>query len=144
MGSRRAVVYLALVFVLGFACGALATYWAEKNAWFHSGEKEDHSPLQWLTRELDLTPEQQKELEPILDKTGREYYRLFEKVRPEFEAIREETRGKIRALLTEAQRAKFEELVRKIEEREARHREKYASPGSPAENEGKPKESETQ
>ncbi|MDA2913708.1 hypothetical protein MYX77_07085 [Acidobacteriia bacterium AH_259_A11_L15] len=129
MGSRRAVVYLLLVFLLGFAGGGLASYWAAKAGWFHRfGAGGERGPLKWLTRELDLTPEQQEQLKPILDKTGQEYFLLYEKVRPEFEQVRQQTREKIRALLTPEQRARFEELVREMEEKEAEARRKYGQP----------------
>ncbi len=141
MGTRRAVVYLLLVFLLGFAGGGLAGYWGAKAGWFHRfGSGGERGPLKWLTRELDLTPEQQEQLEPILDKTGQEYFRLYEKVRPEFEQVRQQTREKIRALLTPEQRVRFEELVREIEKREAKAREKYA----PSAEEEAPPEKETE
>lgn len=126
MGSRRAVLYLVLVFLLGFALGVLGSHHATRSGWFASlyrgGER---GPLRWLTRELDLTPEQQKQLGPILDEAGAQYAAIFEKVRPEYQQVRQQTRDKIRALLTEKQRARFEELVRQIDEREAKEREKH-------------------
>lgn len=141
IGSRRAVVYLLLVFLLGFAGGGLAGYWGAKAGWFHRfGAGGERGPLKWLTRELDLTPEQQEQLEPILDKTGQEYFRLYEKVRPEFKQVRQEAREKIRALLTPEQRVRFEELVREIEKREAKAREKYA----PSAEEAPPTEKESE
>lgn len=126
MGSRRAVLYLGLVFLLGFALGALGSHYATRAGWFaslyRSGER---GPVRWLTRELDLTPEQQKQLGVILDEAGAQYSAIFEKVRPEYQQVRQQTRDKIRALLTEKQRARFEELVRRIDERETKEREKH-------------------
>ena len=133
MGSRRAVFYLGLVFVLGFVLGALGGHYADKAGWLaylHKGGGQ--GPLGWLTRELDLTPEQQKQLGPILDEAGAQYFAIFEKVRPEYEQVRQQTREKIRALLSEKQRAKFEELVRHIDEREAKERQKYQNRPRPS------------
>lgn len=128
MGSRRAVLYLVLVFLLGFVLGALATHWATRAGVLASVfRSEERGPLEWLTRELDLTPEQQKQLGPILDEAGTQYYAIFEPVRPQYEQVRQQTRNKIRALLTPQQRVKFEELVRHIDEKEAKERQKYQS-----------------
>ena len=99
-------------------------------AYLHKGGGQ--GPLGWLTRELDLTPEQQKQLGPILDEAGAQYFAIFEKVRPEYEQVRQQTREKIRALLSEKQRAKFEELVRHIDEREAKERQKYQNRPRPS------------
>lgn len=126
MGSRRAVLYLVLVFLLGFALGGLATFWGTKAGWLpYPSVDREKSPLEWLTRELNLTPEQQQQLEPILDKTGAKYYTIFKDVWPEYTRVREESREKIRALLTEKQLVKFEELVRQTEEKEAEYHKKY-------------------
>lgn len=129
MGSRRAVLYLGLVFLLGFALGSLGTYWYYASKRSHRHRAEEISPvrgaLKWLTRELDLTSEQEKQLEAILDETAQGYYAVFRQVHPQFQAVRQQGRQKIRAILSEEQRAKFEELVRRIDEREEKMRQKY-------------------
>ena len=128
MGSRRAVVYLLLVFLLGLALGSVGTFWAWKSghlrAWWGSRYAQ-RSPVDWLNRELKLTPDQQKQLEAILDETAGGYRAIRERVGPEYEQVRQAGREKIRAILTPEQRAKFEELVRAIDEERARHRREY-------------------
>jgi len=128
MGTRRAIVYLLLVFLLGLALGSVGTFWAWKSgklrAWWGSRSAQ-RSPVEWLNRELNLTAEQQKQLEAILDETAAGYRSIRERVGPEYEQVRQAGREKIRAILTPEQRAKFEELVRAIDEERARHRQEY-------------------
>lgn len=127
MGSRRALAYLVLVFLLGLAAGVLGTLWAGRSGWFETvwgrGASSTHGAFEWLTGELDLTPEQQKQLELILDETAAGYHAIRERTRPQYEQVRQAGRQKIRAILTAAQQVKFEELVRRVdEERERRRR----------------------
>lgn len=124
--NRRALAYLLLVFVLGVAVGVLGSLWAERQGWaqtrWSSGHGSRPGTIEWLTRELNLTAEQQTQLQAILDETGAGYEAIRERTRPEYERVRQDGRAKIRALLTEEQRAKFEELVRRIDEERARRR----------------------
>lgn len=124
MGSRRAVVYLLLVFLLGLAVGGLGTVWAIKKGWWHWGYGPWSSPgtVKWLTGELNLTADQQKQLEAILDETSTGYRAIRERVRPEYDQVRQAGREKIRAILTPEQRAKFEELVRRLDEERLKRR----------------------
>lgn len=126
MNSRRGIVYLGLVFLLGLALGALATIWAGKQGWFAEGSRWQRSSkrgVEWLNRELNLTSEQRQQLELILDEMGEAYRAIRERTRPEYRTVRQQGRDKIRAILSQEQRAKFEQLVREIDEKEAqRHR----------------------
>jgi HlyD family secretion protein len=68
-----------------------------------------------LVRELALTDDQQKKLEPIL-KESREQLRALQGLpdterRPQAQKIREATRVKIRALLTDDQKARYESMT---------------------------------
>jgi len=130
MGTRRAVIYLLLVFVLGLAIGSLGILWASKHGWvprgwWGHGPSGPQDAVAWLDRELKLTPEQRQQLEVILDETAAGYRGIRERVGPEYEAVRQAGREKIRALLTPEQRARFEELVRAIDEERARRRQEY-------------------
>lgn len=126
MGSRRAALYLVLVFLLGLALGVLGTLWGIRSGWFHWGRRpyDTRSAVEWLSRELTLTPEQQTQLEGILDETAVGYRAIRERVGPEYEQVRQAGREKIRAILTAEQKNRFEELVRKIDEDRAQRRER--------------------
>jgi hypothetical protein len=124
MGSRRAVVYLVLVFLLGFALGALGMVWAGRHGWTYADSNHHRRPkgVEWLDRELNLSPEQHQQVEAILDEMGQAYREIRQRTRPEYDAVRQKGRDRIRALLREEQRPRFEQLVRELDEREARRR----------------------
>ena len=138
--NRRAALYLILVFVLGVALGVLGNQLADK--WnFFQRERRGYAPprrgpVEGLTRELALSPEQQRQLETILDETGKQYDQIRQRMRmrEEYERVRQQSQERIRAILTEEQRAKFEELLRRIEgERRRRSRGRNQSPPSATE-----------
>ena len=129
MSNRKALAFLLAVFVLGAAAGVLGTMWATKTglAAGSAGPSKFTKPaaMEWLTNELKLSAEQQLQLGPILDETATNYEAIRERVRPEYDQVRQQSRDRIRAILTPEQKARFEELVRQMdEERARRHRER--------------------
>jgi Spy/CpxP family protein refolding chaperone len=129
MTNRKAIALLAAVFLLGAAAGVLGTMWATHTGLAASSRGPSKFSRQgaqeWLTHELQLTAEQQQQLGPILDETAAGYEAIRERVRPEYDQVRQQSRDRIRAILTPEQAARFEALVRQIdEERARRHRER--------------------
>ena len=129
MANRRAIAYLFLVFLLGAALGVLGTLWASRTGWAAPAGppsmRDKQGAAEWLTHELDLTAEQQQQLGVILDETATNYESIRERVRPEYEQVRQQSREKIRAILTPEQKARFEELVRQMDEERARRRREH-------------------
>jgi len=126
MNNKRAIAYLFLVFALGAALGVLGTLWAGRTGWAAPAGppsmRDKQGAAEWLTHELDLTAEQQQQLGPILDQTATSYEAIRERVRPEYEQVRQTSREKIRAILTPEQKARFEELVQQMDEERSRRR----------------------
>lgn len=126
MNNKRAIAYLFLVFALGAALGVLGTLWAGRTGWAApSGPpsmRDKQGAAQWLTHELALTAEQQQQLGVILDETATNYEAIRDRVRPEYEQVRQTSRDRIRAILTPEQTARFEELVQQMDEERARRR----------------------
>jgi len=124
MGSRRAVLYLAVVFLLGLALGALGMVWAGRHGWIYADSNYHRRPkgVEWLDRELNFSPEQRQQVEAVLDEMGQAYREIRQRTRPEYDTLRQKGRDRIRALLREEQRPRFEQLVRELDEREARRR----------------------
>ena len=117
--KSRAVVYVLLIFLCGIVTGALA-----HNLWHRWERDQDQRVAQAaapqrnrtqrtverFTRDLHLTPEQARKLTGILDET-RQQYRAHEV------ATRQEARNRIREILSDEQRAQYEEIIRRNDER---------------------------
>jgi len=126
-GSRKAALLVSVVFVLGIALGALGTYLVTSRVLAARPQASQaslaHNPagtLAMFTRGLDLTPDQQKQLEAIFNDTRARYAALHQKLDPEYEQVRQQGRDKIRQILTPEQRPKLEDLLHRIDEERAR------------------------
>jgi hypothetical protein len=128
--SRRAAVLLVIaVLVLGIALGVLGTY-LEGYRVFGSGMMHrtppDHSPaalqrgrqakVDRFTKELDLTPDQQKQLDSVLAQMQTKYSGVHEQFRGQMDQVHKQGSDAIRAILTPEQAAKFDETVRRMDE----------------------------
>jgi hypothetical protein len=61
-----------------------------------------------MKSDLNLSEQQATEIRVILDQTRNEYRQLRAEVRPRYDAVRQNARTKIRALLTPEQQQKFD------------------------------------
>jgi hypothetical protein len=85
-----------------------------------------------MKEEVGLTSDQQDRIKKILDETGEKYIEIRKDIdpvmkpfEPRFDAVRQESRARIRALLSEDQLPKFEEMVRKQDETREKERERF-------------------
>jgi len=116
--KSRPVVYVLLIFLCGIVTGALA-----HNLW-HRWERDQEQrvaqaaapqrnrtqrTVERFTRDLQLNPEQAQQLAVILDETRRQY-------RTHEDATRQEARNRIREILSDQQRAQYEEIIRRNDE----------------------------
>jgi hypothetical protein len=89
-------------------------------AW-HSGHwHNDYDPKQSvkrMSRDLTLDDSQVQKVTVILEDYARKRKDLEQKNAPEFDALRQQTRDRIRQILNADQLAKFNEHVRKTDER---------------------------
>jgi hypothetical protein len=118
---QKATLWLAIVFVLGAALGGVLGY-----AFAHRSYAAEPSVLspearraqrrEKLIHDVGLNPDQQKQAGAILDLAQGEYKAVHDVMDPQLEAVRQRTRNKIRALLTDDQKPKFEEFLRKLDE----------------------------
>src|SRR5579864_990170 len=113
--SRKAIGLLLLVFVLGVAIGALGltlmngrVYGARPNP--RQGTPGPTRVVNRLTRDLDLTADQQKRLSEILANTQARYNAIRQQMNPQFDQVRSEGREQIRQILTPEQQPKLDEF----------------------------------
>jgi Spy/CpxP family protein refolding chaperone len=116
--SRKAVVLVILVFVLGIALGVVGTYvvTSRVEAARAGGSHGRANALAIFTKGLNLTTAQQQQIEAILRDVRAQYAAIHEKVDPEYEQARKQGRDRIRQILTPEQKPKFEEMLRRIDE----------------------------
>lgn len=109
--KRQAGILVFLVFLLGLLVGGVGNHLWGARVWGGNPppRRTPMSPggfLADMTQKLQLTPDQQKQLEAILDNT-RAQMQANDQKRNE---IRMATRAQIRALLTPEQQTKFDEM----------------------------------
>lgn len=132
--NRRAVFYLLLVFVLGVAFGAVGAYLGDTwNVfdWHRRSHDREHGVVDWLSRELALSPDQQGHLQTILEDAKKLYQQVWERQRAESEQVRQTVRQRIREILTEEQKPQFEELLGRIDERRRQRAQRYPRKSDP-------------
>jgi len=119
-GNRKAMLMVFVLFVLGVALGSVGTYLvttrvlAARPQTLIGHTASEHMAM--FTRDLNLTTDQQGQIQAILTDTRAHYASLHEKLDPEYEQVRQQGRERIREVLTADQRPKFEELLRQMDE----------------------------
>jgi ATP-dependent Clp protease ATP-binding subunit ClpA len=124
--SRKAVAWLAIVFVLGIAIGVLGTYVVTTRVFAFAAA--DHNPatqrahyIDRLDHELNLTGDQQKQIDAILSSVQANYNAIHESVEPQFDQARQSGRAQIRQILSPDQQPKFDDFMKRMDdERKAR------------------------
>jgi hypothetical protein len=117
-GNRKAILLVCLVFVLGVALGAVGMYVVTTRvlAARSLSEHSTASRAAMFTRDLNLNPDQQKQIQAILTETRARYAEIHVQADPEYEKARQQGRERIRQMLTPEQLPKFEELLRQMDE----------------------------
>ena len=126
MKSRTGAALLLLgVFLLGSITGAVSysLYLANAEASSHKRPERTspHDIVQDLAEGLKLDPEQKEKLKVIIDQSRERFRTISQQVRPQYDAIRQETREQMRQILREDQKAKFEEIIQKMDARRKDH-----------------------
>ena|ERR1700722_12377062 len=123
--SRKAIALLVVVFVLGVALGALGLTVMNRRVYGARAEirpvgrtqaPDPTRAVSRLTRDLDLTPDQQQRLGEILTNTQSRYNAIRQQMNPQFDQARAQSRDQIRQILTPEQQSKFEDFLRQVDE----------------------------
>jgi len=103
------------VFVLGCVTGAaldsVYRIKARDDRGAEHGRRNIKDVFEEMKRELSLNDQQATEIRAILDATRNEYKQLRTEIEPRYDAIRQQGRARIRALLTPEQQQKFDAQV---------------------------------
>ena len=124
--SRRAYFYFFLTFLLGAligGAGAVMVVW--HRGWRPSRPPSQQRVVSYLRRELNLTDAQVQQLQQIMQETGKKMEELHHQLEPQFQAIRDDSRNRLRQILNPQQLQKFNDLVKQWDERMKRR----AAPG---------------
>jgi Spy/CpxP family protein refolding chaperone len=119
--SAKAIILTVAVFILGGAVGVLGTYVAGH---VNDGHRRQRI-VDRLNQQLQLTPDQQKQIEGILEDGHKRITSIYrqsqDQARPQYDAVHTEIRTRIRAVLTPAQQPKFDDFLKRLDaERKAR------------------------
>jgi uncharacterized membrane protein YdfJ with MMPL/SSD domain len=123
---QKATLWLAIVFVLGAALGGVLGYAFAHRSYaaeptILSPEARRAQRKEKLTHDVGLNSDQQQQVSAILDRAQGEYKAVHTVMDPQIEAVRQKTREKIRAVLADDQKPKFEEFLRKLDEERKRN-----------------------
>jgi Spy/CpxP family protein refolding chaperone len=120
-GKTLLKIWLALVSVFALGCvtgfSIDSVYRLRAGARRPPESRKEEAVFERMKRDLNLNDQQAAQIRAILDETRDEYRQLRAEVRPRYDAVRQNARTRIRALLTPEQQQKFDA---KVAERDAR------------------------
>ena len=124
--TRKAVLWIVAVFILGVALGSVSGYlFAHRVAAAPpppvSDDARRHQKVADLTKLLDLTASQQSQIDGIFLDTQKQFQALHKDSDAQIDVARQKARDRIRAALTPEQLPKFEEFLRKLDEDRKNH-----------------------
>jgi Spy/CpxP family protein refolding chaperone len=132
--QSKARFIVVSVFVIGFAAGALAlNLYQQLTA--SKGKDGPHNGTEVLIRRMNekvgLSSDQQEQIKKILDETNDKYREIrkdleprIKDFEPRFNGVRQESRDRIRALLTSEQLPKYEQMVTEHDKMREQERER--------------------
>ena len=125
--QAKARFVIVAVFIIGFAAGALALNLYQKftsNAHERNVDPHDRAAvfIQRIDDRVSLSDAQKTQIRQILensrDKSAeirKEFDPLIKKYEPQFEAVRQQTRNEIRAVLNDNQLPKVDEMFKELD-----------------------------
>ena len=123
--TQKAALWVAVVFLLGAALGGTLGYVFAHRVIAAPPQLTDAEKraqkVQRLTQELNLSLEQQKQLDAIMTSVQAQYKAIHQSTDPQIDQARQKGREQIRAILTPEQKPKFEEFLKRLDEERKRN-----------------------
>jgi Spy/CpxP family protein refolding chaperone len=124
--TRKAALWVGIVFLLGAALGGMLGYvFAHHTAMAAPAQMTETEKraqkVQRLTQELNLAPDQQRQLEAIIASVQAQYKAIRQSTDPQTNEVRQKGREQIRAILTPEQKPKFEEFLKRLDDERNRN-----------------------
>ena len=125
--TRKAALWVGLVFLLGVALGGLGGYvfahqkYTVTNAAPTTDAAKRAQKVQELTALAKLTPEQSQQVDAIIADIQSQLKSIRKTVEPQVDEARQKGRERIRVILSAEQKPKFEEFIRKLDEERKRN-----------------------
>jgi len=130
--KTKARLIVLVVFVIGFAAGALALNLYQR---LTSSSSEAAEPrgnayiINKIDEKVSLSADQEEKIKAILEERNKKFGEIRKEMEPlvkpfepRFDALRQEARDRIRAVLTEKQLPGYEELLRQADSDREKHR----------------------
>jgi Spy/CpxP family protein refolding chaperone len=117
--TRRAYLYFIVTFLLGIIVGGASVFFYGwyGGRWRYDRGFDKQRIVRRMSRDLNLNETQVRQLEQIMDDSMRKFMELRKQVDPQFDSLREESNNRIRQILAPEQLTKFNEMLRRFEER---------------------------
>jgi Spy/CpxP family protein refolding chaperone len=118
--TRKAYLYFVLTFLCGVIAGSAGLYiclWHSGRLARRFGPPAPQSIVDRISRDLNMTADQKQQLTGIINDSFQKHRALDQQVGEQYRALRAETRDRIRKILNPEQQQKFDEMVRRFEQR---------------------------
>lgn len=114
----EAVTLVLVVFVLGVLLGGIGDHLWGMRVWGGQSRPMTHRDqiIDDLTRELNLTPQQVKQVTAAVDQKQEDINKLYAPLNAQRDQIRQQGREQIRAVLTPEQQKKFDNFLAQLDE----------------------------
>src|SRR5215471_14768320 len=122
--TAKAALWVGVVFLLGAALGGILGYvFAHKSyaAVVQTDASRRQARVQQLTQEINLSSQQQQQLDKIITDMQGQFRDIRRQVDPQIEEARQRGRNQIRAILTPQQLPGFEDFLRRLDEERKRN-----------------------
>jgi hypothetical protein len=116
--NPKIVFTLLAIFLCGAAAGAITMrkfMSPERHSGLYWNPASREASLESLTRELELTPEQQKEMATVLD----DFMMYYQTLQAQMDDVRSTGKNRVMKILNEDQKQRFNKILSKLQTRPA-------------------------